>query len=180
MSLFVTLASFWCTACRCCWWGWLIAVVILLLQLIIIIMTYCDNVCSEVKIVKQMPTQTEGRKPTIAIITSKYYEKLAVDSMMEDKTTFVRYKTEGLSFVLILLYHYVWFFVCFFSKHQVFLSSQGGRIYILAQKTTWECWQKERDLFIFLFCWISILLFYFREKIQFVVVVALVVFVYSQ
>ena len=44
---------------------------------------------------KQMPTQTEGRKPTIAIITSKYYEKLAVDSMMEDKTTFVRYKTEG-------------------------------------------------------------------------------------
>jgi len=45
--------------------------------------------------VKQMPTQTEGRKPTIAIITSKYYEKLAVDSMMEDKTTFVRYKTEG-------------------------------------------------------------------------------------
>ena len=51
---------------------------------------------SEVKIVKQMPTVTEGRKPTIAIITSKYYEKLAVDSMMEDKTTFVRYKTEGL------------------------------------------------------------------------------------
>ena len=50
---------------------------------------------AEVKIVKQMPTQTEGRKPTIAIITSKYYEKLAVDSMMEDKTTFVRYKTEG-------------------------------------------------------------------------------------
>ena len=49
----------------------------------------------EVKIVKQMPTQTQGRKPTVAIITSKYYEKLAVDSMMEDKTTFVRYKTEG-------------------------------------------------------------------------------------
>jgi len=45
--------------------------------------------------VKQMPTQTQGRAPTIAIITSKYYEKLAVDSMMEDKTTFVRYKTEG-------------------------------------------------------------------------------------
>ena len=52
---------------------------------------------------KQMPTQTEGRKPTVAIITSKYYEKLAVDSMMEDKTTFVRYKTEGQSFVLICL-----------------------------------------------------------------------------
>jgi nucleoside phosphorylase len=50
---------------------------------------------TEVKIVKQMPTQTQGRKPTVAIITSKYYEKLAVDSMMEDKTTFVRYKGEG-------------------------------------------------------------------------------------
>jgi len=55
----------------------------------------CVFVCVEVKIVKQMPTQTQGRAPTIAIITSKYYEKLAVDSMMEDKTTFVRYKTEG-------------------------------------------------------------------------------------
>jgi len=53
--------------------------------------------------VKQMPTHTEGRKPTIAIITSKYYEKLAVDSMMEDKTTFVRYKTEGLLSSALLL-----------------------------------------------------------------------------
>lgn len=50
---------------------------------------------SEVKIVKQMPTQVHGSKPTVAIITSKYYEKLAVDAMMEEKTTFVKYKTEG-------------------------------------------------------------------------------------
>ena len=50
---------------------------------------------SEVKIVKQMPTQMQGDKPTVAIITSKYYEKLAVDAMMENKTTFVKYKTEG-------------------------------------------------------------------------------------
>ena len=49
----------------------------------------------EVKIVKQMPAQTPGKKPTVAIITSKYYEKLAVDAMMDDKTTFVKYKTEG-------------------------------------------------------------------------------------
>ena len=49
----------------------------------------------EVKIVKQMPAQTPGKKPTIAIITSKYYEKLAVDAMMDEKTTFVKYKTEG-------------------------------------------------------------------------------------
>ena len=46
---------------------------------------------------KQMPSQIQGAKPTIAIITSKYYEKLAVDAMMEDKTTFVKYKTEGIS-----------------------------------------------------------------------------------
>lgn len=43
-----------------------------------------------------MPTQTPGKKPTVAIVTSKYYEKLAVDAMMDDKTTFVKYKTEGL------------------------------------------------------------------------------------
>lgn len=50
---------------------------------------------SEVKIVQQMPIQSQGNKPSVAIITSKYYEKLAVDAMMENKTTFVRYKTEG-------------------------------------------------------------------------------------
>lgn len=50
---------------------------------------------SEVKIVQQMPIQSHGNKPSVAIITSKYYEKLAVDAMMENKTTFVRYKTEG-------------------------------------------------------------------------------------
>jgi len=50
-----------------------------------------------VKIVKQMPAQAAGKKPTIAIITSRYYEKLAVDAMMEDKTTFVKYKTEGMN-----------------------------------------------------------------------------------
>ena len=50
----------------------------------------------EVKIVKQMPAQAPGKKPTVAIITSRYYEKLAVDAMMEDKTTFVKYKTEGM------------------------------------------------------------------------------------
>ena len=49
----------------------------------------------EVKIVKQMPIQTSGSRPTVAIITSKYYEKLAVDAMMTEKTTFVKYKTEG-------------------------------------------------------------------------------------
>ena len=55
---------------------------------------YCAVV--EVKIVKQMPAQAPGKKPTVAVITSRYYEKLAVDAMMEDKTTFVKYKTEGM------------------------------------------------------------------------------------
>ncbi|ELU00418.1 hypothetical protein CAPTEDRAFT_151003 [Capitella teleta] len=59
---------------------------------------------TEVKVVKQMPVQMAGQKPTIAIITSKYYEKLAVDAMMEDKTTFVKYKTEGESNVYTIGY----------------------------------------------------------------------------
>jgi len=54
------------------------------------------GVLTEVKIVKQMPAQAAGKKPTVAIITSRYYEKLAVDAMMQDKTTFVKYKTEGI------------------------------------------------------------------------------------
>ena len=58
----------------------------------------------EVKVVKNMPMHTGGEKPTIAIITSKYYEKVAVDSMMEEKTTFVRYKTEGESNVYTIGY----------------------------------------------------------------------------
>ena len=45
--------------------------------------------------VKNMPIQSGPNKPTVAIITSKYYEKLAVDAMMENKTTFVRFKSEG-------------------------------------------------------------------------------------
>lgn len=59
---------------------------------------------TEVKIVKQMPAQTPGKKPTVAIITSKYYEKLAVDAMMDEKTTFVKYKTEGESNVYTIGY----------------------------------------------------------------------------
>ena len=51
-----------------------------------------------------MPIMEKGQKPTVAIITSKYYEKLAVDSMMSDKTTFVKYKTEGESNVYTIGY----------------------------------------------------------------------------
>lgn len=49
----------------------------------------------EIKIVKQMPTITSNNQPTIAIITAQYCEKLAVDAMIENKETFVRYTTVG-------------------------------------------------------------------------------------
>ena len=55
----------------------------------------CDCARTEVKEMKHMPIMQKGQRPTVAIITSKYNEKLAVDAMMQDKTTFVKYKTEG-------------------------------------------------------------------------------------
>ncbi|XP_021706028.1 uncharacterized protein LOC5576007 isoform X1 [Aedes aegypti] len=51
----------------------------------------------EIKIVKQMPTIASNKQPTIAIITAQYCEKLAVDAMLENKETFVRYTTVGTS-----------------------------------------------------------------------------------
>ena len=45
--------------------------------------------------VKTMPIISAKLQPTIAIITAQYCEKMAVDAMMENKTTYVRYKTEG-------------------------------------------------------------------------------------
>ena len=50
----------------------------------------------EVQDVKQMATVTKHQQPTIAIITANYCEKLAVDAMMQDKTTFVKFKTNGM------------------------------------------------------------------------------------
>ncbi|KAH1005194.1 hypothetical protein HUJ04_006223 [Dendroctonus ponderosae] len=50
---------------------------------------------TEVTIVKQMPTMASAKQPTIAIITAQYCEKLAVDAMIENKETFVRYTTVG-------------------------------------------------------------------------------------
>lgn len=49
----------------------------------------------QVTIVKQMPTMVSSKQPTIAIITAQYCEKLAVDAMIENKETFVRYTTVG-------------------------------------------------------------------------------------
>jgi hypothetical protein len=50
---------------------------------------------TEIKVVKQMPTIASNKQPTIAIISAQYCEKIAVDSMLENKETFVRYTTVG-------------------------------------------------------------------------------------
>lgn len=50
---------------------------------------------AQITIVKQMPTMVSSKQPTIAIVTAQYCEKLAVDSMIENKETFVRYTTVG-------------------------------------------------------------------------------------
>ncbi|XP_065156923.1 uncharacterized protein [Atheta coriaria] len=50
---------------------------------------------TQVTVVKQMPTMASSKQPTIAIITAQYCEKLAVDAMIENKETFVRYTTVG-------------------------------------------------------------------------------------
>jgi hypothetical protein len=39
--------------------------------------------------------QQRGLHPTIAVITSQYFEKVAVDAVMSNKQTFVRYATVG-------------------------------------------------------------------------------------
>ncbi|XP_011504744.1 PREDICTED: uncharacterized protein LOC105367675 [Ceratosolen solmsi marchali] len=50
---------------------------------------------TKIQVVKQMPTMANSKQPTIAIITAQYCEKLAVDAMIENKETFVRYTTVG-------------------------------------------------------------------------------------
>uniref|UniRef100_A0A069DV69 Winged helix-turn-helix domain-containing protein n=1 Tax=Panstrongylus megistus TaxID=65343 RepID=A0A069DV69_9HEMI len=51
----------------------------------------------DIQIVKQMPAIVSSKQPTIAIITAQYCEKLAVDAMIENKETFVRYTTVGVT-----------------------------------------------------------------------------------
>ncbi|VVC32030.1 Nucleoside phosphorylase domain [Cinara cedri] len=47
------------------------------------------------KIVEQIPIIQTNRQPTVAIITAEYCEKVAVDALIENKETFVRYTTVG-------------------------------------------------------------------------------------
>ncbi|KDR14122.1 uncharacterized protein LOC110834835 isoform X4 [Zootermopsis nevadensis] len=57
---------------------------------------------SHIQVVRQMPKMAKSKQPTIAVITAQYCEKLAVDSMLENKETFVRYTTVGESNVYTL------------------------------------------------------------------------------
>ncbi|XP_053603563.1 uncharacterized protein LOC128671256 isoform X2 [Plodia interpunctella] len=56
----------------------------------------------DTQVVKQMPTLCSSRQPTIAIITALYCEKQAVDAMMDNQETYVRYTTVGESNVYSL------------------------------------------------------------------------------
>lgn len=50
----------------------------------------------QVTVVKHMPRSAErALQPTIAVITAQYFEKMAVDAMMTNKQTFMRYATNG-------------------------------------------------------------------------------------
>ncbi|XP_073943183.1 uncharacterized protein isoform X3 [Choristoneura fumiferana] len=56
----------------------------------------------DTQVVKQMPTLCSSRQPSIAVITALYCEKQAVDAMMDNQETFVRYTTVGESNVYTL------------------------------------------------------------------------------
>lgn len=47
------------------------------------------------QVVKQMPMLCSSRQPSIAVVTALYCEKQAVDAMMDNQETFVRFTTVG-------------------------------------------------------------------------------------
>ena len=50
---------------------------------------------SEIERITHMPMLSREEQPGVAVITLLYAEKLAVDAMMDGKTTYIKYKTEG-------------------------------------------------------------------------------------
>lgn len=70
----------------------------------LITMTSESSTISEKSIVKHMPKVGRTEQPTVALITSLYVEKLAIDAMIENKETFIRYKTDGKSIFLTFSY----------------------------------------------------------------------------
>jgi len=71
-----------------------------------------------VTVVKQMPRVEQAKQPTIAIITSQYFEKVAVDAMMTNRQTYVKYATVGFFCFVFLIclifgsihYHFIYLF----------------------------------------------------------------------
>lgn len=61
-----------------------------------------------------MPKMVKAKQPTIAIITAQYCEKLAVDAMIENQETFVRYTTVGkkIIFFASILKILIWLVGC--------------------------------------------------------------------
>ncbi|XP_059487711.1 uncharacterized protein LOC132203739 [Neocloeon triangulifer] len=55
-----------------------------------------------IQVVKAMPKVVASKQPTIAVVTALYCEKLAVDSMLSDTETYVRFTTVGESNVYTL------------------------------------------------------------------------------
>ena len=53
----------------------------------------------EVILYKSISELSETFRPTIAIITVNYFEKLAVDAMIENKITFIRHHKQGKTIV---------------------------------------------------------------------------------
>ncbi|VDL59364.1 unnamed protein product [Hymenolepis diminuta] len=65
------------------------------------------NVLHKVEVIAgadKLKSLSDEQKPTVAIITNLLCEKLAVDALIERKTTYIRYKTEGDSNVYTIGY----------------------------------------------------------------------------
>lgn len=48
-----------------------------------------------IRVVDDLPVLRGRDIPTVAIVTTLYCEKLAVDAMMDHKVSYVKYKPEG-------------------------------------------------------------------------------------
>lgn len=88
----------------------------------------------EVKVVRQIPQVPKTAQPIIAIITAQYAEKLAVDAMMRNKTTYMRYQTSGDSNVYTL--GYIGAFRCVSTKLPVTALSGDYRSAMIAAGNT--------------------------------------------
>ncbi len=73
--------------------------ILIVRQIIILQFSYIEFlfISSEVILYKSISELSSSFKPTIAIITVNYFEKLAVDAMIENKITFVRHKAGKLN-----------------------------------------------------------------------------------